>query len=389
MYSKEKNRNIKILHLASFLGNIGDVANHQGFYKKFKKNIAINAKFSQLEIRKFYKNRAEFKFDDSFIEMVNQYDLLILGGGGFFDLKWDYSNTGTTINFSEKLMQNIKIPVLVNGMGYHEYGEVNKKNVEKFKNFLSLITKNKKWFISVRNDGSFKRMQKRYGNLVDNVLTIPDSGFFFCPREFPKYLENRNIIWVGINLTNELFNKRFNKNLDINKFNALIIQFINKTLKENDNLKIILFPHTHQDITVISIIMDKIDDKNKREKIIVAPLFVEERSVEQVFDLYRVCACVIGMRFHANVCCIGMNIPTIGLAGHEQISSLYDEIGLPNRYLKVNNYRFSQELENKLKTTLKDINKIKKDYAGINSRLAKESDLYFKKVNEFIKTNVA
>jgi len=224
-------KKIKVLHVASFRGNIGDYANHQGFYKKFKK--ITPADFTQLEIRKFYKNRDEMRFDESFVELVNKYDLLILGGGGFFDLKWDYSNTGTTINLSKKIIESIKIPVLVNAMGYHEYGEVKDENVKKFKNFLEIITKRNNWLVTVRNDGSYERLYKRYGNLVKNITKVFDNGFYYLPKEFSKWkLKEENTTWIGMNVTNELFDTKFNNGITAEKLNELMSIFINKVLKD-------------------------------------------------------------------------------------------------------------------------------------------------------------
>jgi polysaccharide pyruvyl transferase WcaK-like protein len=375
---------IKVLHLASFLGNIGDFANHQGFYKKFQEHIP--AEFTQLEIRKFYKNRSEMKFDDSFLELIHTHDLLVLGGGGFFDLKWDYSSTGTTIDLSEKFIQDIKIPVLVNGMGYHEYEEVKEENVAKFKNFLKIITDNKNWFISVRNDGSFGRMKARYGSLVDKVLKVPDHGFFFSPKEYSRFgLEDKNTVWIGLNLTNDLFNECFNKGLGTEEFNQLMGKFINRILQENSRYKIILFPHAHQDISTTAAVIGAVEDKYKRERIVVAPLITVEASIEQVFDLYRICSLIIGMRFHTNVCSIAMNIPTIGLAGHEQISALYNELGIQERCIKLDTTQFIDRLEALLKDGLPASDQVKKAYQKVNLLLDKEVENYYKKLDEWMK----
>lgn len=370
---------LRVLHVASFLGNIGDYANHQGFYNKFQQ--VIRAKFTPVEIRKFYKNRAEAKFDSTFLKQINSHDLLVLGGGGFFDLQWDYSQTGTTIDFSREFLDGIKIPVLVNAMGYHEYGIVAPEIVQKFGNFLEKITDKKNWLITVRNDGSWGRLKERFGPVVDKIEKVPDAGFFYTPKKYSKSnLYNKNTVWIGLNITNDLFDQ----NLDLNSFNLCISQFINKILEENSNFKAIFFPHSHQDVSTIGTILNKIEDKYKREKVIVAPFFTGANSIDQVFDLYRLCSCVIGMRFHANVCCIGMGIPIIGLAGHEQISSLYDELDLPDRCLKVNNNQLSSQLIIKLQNSLKTSDKIKKEYTQINHSLNKQSDAYFRKIKSWI-----
>lgn len=381
-----KYRKLNVLHLASFSGNIGDLANHIGFYKKFNKIINYDVEFKQLEIRKFYKNYAEMKFDDLFLELVNQYDLLVLGGGGFFDLRWDYSHTGTTIDFSEQIIEKINTPVLVNAMGYHEFDEINDNNISKFEKFLNSIVNNDKWFISLRNDGSYKRMKNRCGGIVDKLLTVPDHGFFLNPREFQKLgLNCKDRIWIGMSITNDLLSKKFNMDVNsVDTLNNMIGQAINRILDQDRNKGIIFFPHTPQDVITIGVLMSLINEKNKRERVIVAPyMSCVKEAIEATFDLGRVCSCVVSMRFHSNVCFIGMNIPTIGLAGHEQISSLYDELGLTNRCVKINSKKFVDELLDKIDESLSMVGEIKRKYAKINNGLCNQANLYHKKLRDW------
>ena len=41
------------------------------------------------------------------------------------------------------------------------------------------------------------------------------------------------------------------------------------------------------------------------------------------------------MRFHANVCPIGLGTPTIGLVNYPQVKLLYEELNLENRFVDV------------------------------------------------------
>ena len=108
---------IRALHLASFNGNIGDIANHVGFWNLFKKYVTNDVEVTYLEIREYYKSWNLRQFDDSFADLVNRYDLLVIGGGNFFDVKWDYSTTGTTLNISDEILRKIHIPIVFNGLG--------------------------------------------------------------------------------------------------------------------------------------------------------------------------------------------------------------------------------------------------------------------------------
>ena len=73
---------MKIMHIASFQGNCGDILSHSGFYNLLKKILPNeNIDVTQIEMRDFYRNSQLRKFDNTFLNEVNTYDLLVIGGG--------------------------------------------------------------------------------------------------------------------------------------------------------------------------------------------------------------------------------------------------------------------------------------------------------------------
>lgn len=112
---------MNIVHIASHKGNIGDLINHQGFYSLFQNE---KFKITKIELRDFYFSTPNRKlFNCDLADYINTFDLCIFGGGGFFDVQWPESESGTTLNLSSSFLEEITIPVLFNCMGYHEYGE--------------------------------------------------------------------------------------------------------------------------------------------------------------------------------------------------------------------------------------------------------------------------
>ena len=100
---------MKILHVASFAGNIGDIANHYGFSRWFKEFFKKEILWNEFEIRETFRG---FKsFNEDFANLANSHDLLIFGGGGFFELWVEESPTGTSIAISKEVLEKIKIPI--------------------------------------------------------------------------------------------------------------------------------------------------------------------------------------------------------------------------------------------------------------------------------------
>ena len=154
---------MKILHIASFNGNIGDNAHHNGFRKNFSKLIDEEIEWKNLEIRNFYKSWNKMKFDEKFVEESNYYDLIIIGGGNFFEICHEYSCTGTTIDISLELLKQIKSKIFFNALGFDINKGYTQETKDKFKIFLDYLLENPdKYFVTFRNDGSKKNYENLY-----------------------------------------------------------------------------------------------------------------------------------------------------------------------------------------------------------------------------------
>jgi len=106
---------LRILHVASFSGNIGDNANHMGFRPWFETLAGRPVQWTNLEIREFYWR--ERVWDDSFVAMANAHDLVVIGGGNYFELWVETSPTGTSIAIEPQTFAKITTPVVFNALG--------------------------------------------------------------------------------------------------------------------------------------------------------------------------------------------------------------------------------------------------------------------------------
>ena len=76
-------------------------------------------------------------------------------------------------------------------------------------------------------------------------------------------------------------------------------------------------------------------DKIRRENVAVAPYLVGEKGSDYIFNIYKQCDLVLGMRFHANVCSFASKTNVIGLVNYRQIEMLYNELDLENDMVDV------------------------------------------------------
>lgn len=380
---------LKVLHVASFNGNIGDNANHNGFRKRLIEALEREIIFTNLEIREFYQlwNLRSFNSDE-FINLCNNHDLVIIGGGNFFELKWDYSHTGTTIDINEHTLDQIKTPLLFNGVGCDVAKGVSQNSVEKFRMFLERVTNDKNILVSVRNDGSYDTIKRLYGDSFDKKIhKVPDGAFFMKPKKFYFPEVKSGYKSIGINVVSDMQEIRFNSEVNnsvsyddfINGFSIIL----NELLQKYGDYQIIFFPHIYSDLNAINHILEKMEDKYRRIRIVVAPCLTGEGSEDYIFSLYKECDLIMGMRFHSNVCAISQNIPTVALCSYKKIFDLYKEINLNDRVVEVNKIGFEKLIVDKVENTFSNIDTIRNNYENVNLNIYKESLEYYNAVKNW------
>jgi polysaccharide pyruvyl transferase WcaK-like protein len=343
---------VKILHIASFTGNIGDNASHQGFYNILS-TMGLKPSVTQLEMRNFYQNAKPSRrrhFDRDLITEMNQYDRVVIGGGGFFDYWISGSQSGTTIDMDPGLINFIEVPLWFTSIGSAPHHSVPDENRAKFRKFLDACFSNSKVTINVRNDGSIKAITddigKSYAGSINEIL---DHGFFYVPKpsfQFP--LDS----YIAINITSDQLEMKRKSGIDITPddfFNRLA-KCLTEVLANTDK-SLLFIPHSHQDLNAIHLLLQKMNDFDKRSRITVAPCVQNQNGADYLFNLYSNADLALGMRFHANVCCLAMQAPVIGLQALDRVGYVYNHLELTNNSVRVDG-DFSKSLTQKILNAL-------------------------------------
>lgn len=340
---------MKILHIASFIGNIGDNASHKGFYKVLNETLN-NFTVEKVEIRKFYKNYGKpdkMLFNESFVNYINKFDVCFIGGGGFLDYWVENSQTGTTIDISSDLLIKIKTPTLFTSIGSNPHKKIPPNNLEKFKYFLDRAIQNKNIHFAFRNDGSMDNMRENFGEkFSENFSEILDHGFFYEINNSYKRILNEK--YVAINITEDQVDmlKAKNNDLDIENYYSqlkIILDFIVNNL----NLHIVFVPHIYSDLKSISKLLEYLDDDLIRNHITVGQCIQGFLGADYSFSIYYYSEFVVGTRFHANVCSLALGKPTIGLVALDRITYLHNFFGLGENAFRIEN-NFSEKVIKRL-----------------------------------------
>jgi len=387
-------KKLKILHLASFEGNIGDNANHVGTRAFLRKNLGCAIEYTDLEIREFYWNIR--KYDENFVQLANQHDVVMIGGGNYFELWVKNSCTGTSINISREIMEKIKPPIVFYALGCDAGQGALEENVLKFKKFLDYLNSSPKYLVSVRNDGSENTIRDILGEkYLENIHRVPDGGFFTEVEDFyhPELPVNKKII--AVNLAGDMIDQRFHDatpgmpRISYEQFLKAFGSLINNQLRQDLDISIVFIPHIFKDVGIIADTLENIEDRFRRSRITVAPYLHGKGAQEYIFDLYRKCNLILGTRFHANVCGIGLAVPTIGLINYPQIEKLYKELGISDRSVKITWQGFENRLNLLIDESLADQESIKKNYEEIKISLINQINGFHNVMRRWIESNLA
>lgn len=342
---------LRILHIASFSGNIGDNANHLGFYPWMEALSERPIEWTELEIRHFYWG--ERAWDVEFVTYANSFDALVIGGGNYFELWVESSPTGTSIAIAPEFWDKLTIPIYFNALGVDPGQGVPEICRARFTEFLDRLLSDAKVLVSVRNDGACKNLANHIGeNYAQKVLRAPDHGFFakFEPAKPIPYFSDPNVNRiVTMNIASDMPENRFAGYRDgVDGFATEYALMIEELSKRDPSLGFLFAPHIFRDLDVVNRVIDKLSDRLRRTRIAQAPYGTGDRMAATVFGLYAGSDVCIGMRFHANVVPLGHFCQTIGLVSYPQISALYEELNQMDRCIDVSQPGFSSLLSDRV-----------------------------------------
>ena len=290
---------MRILHLASFHGNIGDWASHRGTYRILRKYY--NCEIDRLEIRKFYKVYDlpdKMEYNDNFVRLVNKHDMLVIGGGAYLDYFLDSSSNATTLDISKENLAKIKVPILIVSMGcLPRGGDYNYQRVREF-----LDTLKPRAHVFLRNDGSGKRFP--------DFPQVSDSGIFYAHNG-----KCGNGDYIAVNVATDLYE---NPKLIVSE----MARFINNTHE-----RVIIVPHNYHDFKTVGSVLNEVHYWDIAKRVSVAPYWQGIGGSEHLFSIYANSKQVVACRYHANLCSIAMGKPTVGIAVSEKVRECYKSFG--------------------------------------------------------------
>jgi len=347
-----REKTLRVLHLASFAGNIGDLANHAGARRMLAERLGFALEFTDLEIREFYWKQRNF--DDAFVDYANGFDLLIVGGGNYFELWVDHSATGTSIDITPECLACLTVPTAFFALGVDTGQGYSAQSAQRFSAFMATVLDRRDMFVCVRNDGSSFALSEVLGEeTAARIHIMPDGGFFADPAGCRPVQGDSGRI--GINIAGDMLERRFDRGLTTEGFLHELAEACRELMDALPALRIDLMPHIWRDSALIAQLLPMIPDPYLRRRVAVGRLEPGETGLADFLQRYRSFDLVLGMRFHANVCPIGMGVPARGLLNYPQVERLYEELDLQDRLVDVRVAGFGKHLVEAVLSDLADL----------------------------------
>lgn len=327
----------KVLHISSFVGNIGDNASHIGLHAILSRCLPGGFDITALELRKSYKNYTlpdRWYFDDAFADLANRHDLVVFGGGVLLNFWIPNSATGTTIDITERVWNRINTPMLVTSVGCVPNVDIPEGNIDRFRRFLDLMCGSKRTAVALRNDGSKQVVAEYVGaSYADRLPVMLDSGFFFDTADPaysalpPKY--------IAVNVSFDQTRARWGAiQVDVDRYRTELQRVLSRLVAQTD-FDLVFVPHIYTDHKAIAELLPALDEFHIRSRVQFAPCAQGDAGCRAVFAVYKKSALVLGTRFHSNVCSLAMDVPTVGLVALNTVKSMYDSLNLSHRYVRL------------------------------------------------------
>lgn len=368
-----------IWHVGGYNRNYGDFVLLESIRENLQKQSDIPLNFVNVDCQSTH-------FFEELINQLNEKaDMLLIGGGGFImNRHEDNSLSGWQWSIKNENISQIKVPIVVYGIGYNKFHYDNRGFKEQMNESLILTQKHSKLF-SVRNNGTKEEVLSR-GLDINKIEVIPDSGMFITPMKIKTNFLNSGKMLIGLNFVSDRPQYTYPEDYNESK-NQILNNLINtcKFFITHHNAIIINIDHIPElDKEVNNLFKKELGENNylvlsEQLPEIYPPSLINSHYLAYIYKCMDV---VIGMRGHSNIISFGMETPFISMGTHNKNRFFTKDIGEEKYLIDLRDYQNTatsdiiikkiQELINdknyKKRTKIKK-EQLKKDFMEFNQKI--------------------
>lgn len=303
--------------------------NHSSFYAWFSGFLPhSHLEWHRLDIRRVW--RSDRNLGLRIKGAGERFDLIIMGGGNFWEM-WDSSSrNGTSLNVSYEELRREGIPVFFNALGAEVERGVSPQARTVFLAELEKYKDDPQFFVSVRNDGSISNL-RNLGVDTTSITILPDHAFFLS-TELKTDKSNGNVPRVLLNLAKDMNEVRYSGSLDYPSFVKKLSEVLADIYSQAE-FELMFFAQIPSDIEVGNDVFRSLPDAMIRENgSMVYPNYTNNLQVD-FLNFFNQADLVVAQRFHSNIMALASEADLIGISNHSKVNGLHVEAETQNRNL--------------------------------------------------------
>lgn len=303
--------------------------NHTSFYSWFSAFFTrSHLEWNRIDIRQVW--RSDRNLGLRIKGAGKQYDLIVIGGGNFWEM-WDSSSrNGTSLNVSYEELKREGLPVFFNALGAEVERGVSPQARSVFLEELEKYKDDPQFFVSVRNDGSIANLLG-LGIDVSSITTIPDHAFFL-PTNLNAEKTNNKVPRVLVNLAKDMSQVRYSGTLDYHYFISKLSELLADVYSQAE-FELMFFAQIPSDIEVGNEMFRLLPDAMIRENgSVVYPNYRNNLQID-FLNFFNHANLVVAQRFHSNIIALVSEADLIGISNHSKVNGLHLEAETNDRNL--------------------------------------------------------
>jgi polysaccharide pyruvyl transferase WcaK-like protein len=269
--------------------------------------------------------------------------LVLVGGGGVIDGSSQRIRSGMAFPMSGEELRSTPARMAYVALGYNLFPGRELRCREALADVVAAC-RERSFPFSVRNDGSLERIREQLGSVADEVVEVPDPGFFVPARpdaEIPAFLgdgSQRPVVVVqlaGDNLKRRMSRpesrpqgwwKRRKSEDPVEAFLDTMAAFVCRLIQEY-GARVLIAPHITRDFTITGKLLDRMPQALCRPSVEVMNV-THPRHADYFFEAYRRASLVVGMRGHSVICAVGHRVPCLAISTHDKVGGFMEKCGL-------------------------------------------------------------
>lgn len=322
---KLHNQAIRVLHVGAFFGNIGDYANHQSFYRWFSEALSPRlVHWSTLDLRSVW--RGDRNLGKHLEGAGAQFDMIIFGGGNFWEM-WDStSRNGTSLNVSLEELRAEGLPVFFNCIGAEVERGVTANSDSVFRREFEEFNFDQQFLVTVRNDGSLKNLNS-LNFTTTNTHVLPDHALFSTNRDQAR--DNVKIPKLLLNIANDLREVRFSAFAGDGDFVSRLAKVLASAYEETE-FELQIFAQIPSDVVAGANLIEQLPQVMLRKSVGLNFPNAGSKSLLESMRLFDDAHLAVVTRFHSNIFALTSNSDVISISNHRKVTDMHVEIRTPD-----------------------------------------------------------